>query len=416
MSSPILENDTLEINADFPEKLAPLFSPSRYKILYGGRGGAKSWGIARALIFLSLQMELRILCAREFQKSIKESVHHLLEEQIYALGLQAYFRITLTSITSVNGSEFIFSGLKTNITAVKSMEGIDICWVEEAEKVSKESWDVLIPTIRKANSEIWISFNPDADTDPTWKRFVEKPPVDSVVIEIGFRDNPFFPDVLRADMEECRAIDPETYDWVWEGKCRQISDANIIKRARIDTFTTPEKGVRIFFGADFGFANDPNTLDRGFIIDKTLFIDYSIHKVRCEIDDIPAMYDQIPDSRKWPIKADCARPETISYLRRQGFNISAAEKWQGSVEDGIAHINGFKEVVIHERCTTLDRKCLNPYQETRMYKYKIDPVTREVLPVIVDKHNHHWDGIRYMLDGYIQRRGSNSNLLKAVNS
>jgi len=416
LSSPILENDTLEINADFPEKLAPLFSPSRYKILYGGRGGAKSWGIARALIFLSLQMELRILCAREFQKSIKESVHHLLEEQIYALGLQAYFRITLTSITSVNGSEFIFSGLKTNITAVKSMEGIDICWVEEAEKVSKESWDVLIPTIRKANSEIWISFNPDADTDPTWKRFVEKPPVDSVVIEIGFRDNPFFPDVLRADMEECRAIDPETYDWVWEGKCRQISDANIIKRARIDTFTTPEKGVRIFFGADFGFANDPNTLDRGFIIDKTLFIDYSIHKVRCEIDDIPAMYDQIPDSRKWPIKADCARPETISYLRRQGFNISAAEKWQGSVEDGIAHINGFKEVVIHERCTTLDRKCLNPYQETRMYKYKIDPVTREVLPVIVDKHNHHWDGIRYMLDGYIQRRGSNSNLLKAVNS
>jgi len=415
MTPQLLEN-TLEINADFPEKLAPLFSPSRYKILYGGRGGAKSWGIARALILLSLQMELRILCAREFQKSIKESVHHLLEEQIYALGLQAYFRITLTSITSVNGSEFIFSGLKTNITAVKSMEGIGICWVEEAEKVSKESWDVLIPTIRKANSEIWISFNPDADTDPTWKRFVEKPPVDSVVIEIGFRDNPFFPDVLRAEMEECRAIDPETYDWVWEGKCRQISDANIIKRARIDTFTTPEKGVRLFLGADFGFANDPNTLDRGFIIDKTLFIDYSIHKVRCEIDDIPAMYDQIPGSRQWPIKADCARPETISYLRRQGFNISAAEKWQGSVEDGIAHINGFKEVVIHERCTTLDRKCLNPYQETRMYKYKIDPVTREVLPVIVDKHNHHWDGIRYMLDGYIQRRGSNSNLLKAVNS
>ena len=411
-----LLDEALEINADFPEKLAPLFTPSRYKILYGGRGGAKSWGIARALLLLSLQTELRILCAREFQKSIKESVHHLLEEQIYALGLQAYFRITLTSIRSVNGSEFIFSGLKTNITAVKSMEGIDICWVEEAEKVSKESWDVLIPTIRKEGSEIWISFNPDSDTDPTWKRFVEKPPVNSTVIEIGFRDNPFFPDVLRSEMEECRANDPDTYEWVWEGKCRTITDANIIKRARIDVFDTPAKIDRIFFGADFGFANDPNTLDRGFIIDKVLYIDYAVHKVRCEIDDIPALYDTVPDSRRWPIKADGARPETISYLRRQGFNISAAEKWQGSVEDGIAHLNGFKEIIIHERCTHLDRRCLNPHQETRMYKYKIDPVTNEVLPVIVDKHNHHIDGWRYMLDGYIQRRGANSNLLKAVNS
>jgi phage terminase large subunit len=414
--TPQLLDQTLEINASFPEKLASLFEPSRYKILHGGRGGSKSWGIARALIILSLRSTLRVLCAREFQKSIKESVHHLLEEQINALGLKAYFIITLTSIRSVTGSEFIFSGLKTNITAIKSMEGIDIVWVEEAEKVSKDSWDVLIPTIRKDGSEIWISFNPDSDTDPTWKRFVELPPVGAVVIEIGYRDNPFFPDVLRCEMEECRRIDPETYDWVWEGKCRTITDANIIKRARIDVFDTPAKVDRIFFGADFGFASDPNTLDRGFIIGKKLFIDYSIHKVRCEIDDMPAMYDQIPESRRWPIKADCARPETISYLRRQGFNIAPAEKWQGSVEDGIAHLNGFEEVIIHERCTNIDRKCLNIYQETRMYKYKIDPVTREVLPIIVDKHNHHWDGVRYMLDGYIQRRGAGSNLIKAVNS
>lgn len=408
--------DVLNINADFPEKLAELFVPSRYKVLHGGRGGSKSWGIARALIILSLQLApLRILCAREYQKSIKESVHHLLVEQIEALGLSAYFQVNNTEIKSVNGSEFIFSGLKTNITAIKSMEGIDRCWVEEAEKVSKESWDILIPTIRKVGSEIWISFNPDLDSDPTWQRFVVNPPSDSIIIPVNFRDNPFFPEVLKAEMEECRAIDQDTYDWVWEGNCRSISDANIIKRARIDTFETP-KNARLFFGADFGFANDPNTLDRMFIQDDKLFIEYAAHKIRCEIDDTPALYDMVPGSRQWPIKADCARPETISYLRGKGFNISAAEKWQGSVEDGIAHLNGFKEIIIHERCTNMDKKCLNPHQETRMYRYKVDPITKDILPIIVDKHNHHVDAWRYGLDGYIQRRGAAGNLVRAVNS
>ncbi len=404
------------MNADFPEKLAPLFSASRYKTLYGGRGGTKSWGIARALIIKALESKKRILCAREYQKSIKESVHHLLEEQIESLGLRPYFYITQTSMQSVNGSEFIFSGLKTNITGIKSMEGVDICWVEEAEKVSAESWDVLIPTIRKEGSEIWISFNPDLDSDPTWQRFVVNAPPNSIIIPVNFRDNPFFPEVLRLEMEHCRETDSDAYDWIWEGNCRTISDVNIIKRAKIDVFDTPSQVERIFFGADFGFANDPNTLDRMFIKDDRLFVEYAAHKVRCELDDIPALYDTVPGSRKWPIKADCARPETISYLRNRGFNISAAEKWNGSVEDGLAHLNAFKEIIIHERCTQLDKKCLNPFQETRMYKYKQDPVTREVLPVIVDKNNHHIDAWRYGLDGYIQRRGAGGNLVKAVNS
>jgi phage terminase large subunit len=407
--------EQIEVSADFPEVLAPLFTPSRYKTLYGGRGGSKSWGVGRCLILKGLQTPLRVLCAREYQKSIKESVHHLLVEQIDALKLSRFFHITQNSIQSLNGSEFIFSGLKTNITAIKSMEGIDICWVEEAEKVSKESWDVLIPTIRKDGSEIWITFNPDLDTDPTWKRFVENPPANSILIPVNYRDNPFFPEVLRLEMEECRAIDTDAYDWIWEGKCRKITDANIIKRARVDTFEAPQ-GARLFFGADFGFANDPNTLDRMFVHDDRLFIEYAAHQVRCEIDDIPALYDTVPGSRDWPIKADCARPETISYLKNRGFNISGADKWQGSVEDGLAHLNAFKEIVIHERCTNMDKKCLNPFQETRMYKYKVDPITKEVLPIIVDKHNHHIDNWRYALDKYIQRRGSGSNLIKAVNS
>jgi phage terminase large subunit len=417
LSSPVLENRVLSVEAEFPEKLGELFTPSRYKFLYGGRGGSKSWGIARALILQSINSSLRILCAREYQKSIKESVHHLLVEQIDALKLTPFFYITDHTIKClVTGSEFIFSGIKTNIQAIKSMEGVDRCWVEEAEKVSKESWSILIPTIRKEGSEIWVCFNPDLTTDPTWQ-YILNPPPDSIIIPIGFRDNPFFPETLRKEMESCRDRDPDAYDWIWEGNCRTITDANIIKRARIDTFPSPGKDVRLFFGADFGFADDPSTLDRMFIKDETLFIEYAAHAVHCELDDMPALYDTIPGSREWPIKADCSRPETISYLRRKGFNISAAEKWPGSVADGVAHLNAFKEIVIHERCANMDiKKCLNPFQETRMYCYKVDSVTHDILPVVVDKHNHHIDAWRYGLDGYVKRRGAGANLLLAVNS
>ncbi len=401
------QQNSVDINADIPEKLGVLFQPSRYKFVYGGRGKGGSWGAARALIIKCLQGTLRVLCTREYQKSIKESVHRLLVEQIDVLGLTPYFYITNHSIQALNGSEFIFAGIKTNTTAIKSMEGIDICWVEEAEKVSKDSWEVLIPTIRKEGSEIWVTFNPDLESDPTWQ-FILNPPPDSILVEMSFRDNPFFPEVLRKEMEHCRATDPDAYDWIWEGRCRKITDANILKRVRIDNFEAPA-GTRLFFGADFGYASDPNTLDRFYIHDDRLWIEYAAHGHRVELDELPQLYDSVPGSRDWPIKADSARPETISYLRGKGFNISAAEKWPGSVEDGIAHLNAFKEIVIHERCK-------EAYKESRLYCYKVDPVTREVLPVIIDKHNHHVDTWRYGLDKYIQRRGAGASLLKAVNS
>jgi phage terminase large subunit len=207
------------ISPEFPSKLRCLFQPARYKVLYGGRGGAKSWGIARALLILAAQRKLRILCAREFQNSIADSVHKLLADQIQVLGLQAHYEVQKATILGINGSEFAFVGLRHSVGNLKSFEGFDIAWVEEAQVVSKSSWQVLIPTIRKEDSEIWVSFNPDLETDETYQRFVLHPPPGAVVCKLNYSDNPWFPDVLRREMEHMRATDPDAYQHVWLGCC-----------------------------------------------------------------------------------------------------------------------------------------------------------------------------------------------------
>lgn len=221
------------MTAEFPAILQPLFAPARYKITYGGRGGAKSWSIARALLILGAQKKLRILCARETMRSISESVHHLLETQIDALGLHSRYTVEKATIRGTNGTEIIFAGLRLNVANIKSTEDVDIVWVEEAQAVSKHSWETLIPTIRKAGSEIWASFNPELETDDTFRRFVLNPPPGAVVIKLNWRDNPWFPDVLRAEMEHLRATDPDAYDHVWEGNCiRNVEGAVYAKELR----------------------------------------------------------------------------------------------------------------------------------------------------------------------------------------
>lgn len=226
------------IEWDFPEKLGFLFKPSRYKVAYGGRGGAKSWGFARALLLLAADHPMRIVCMREVQHSIKESVFELLRQQIVDLGLQsAYEPLTAknpTDIIGVNGSKFIFSGL-SNQTAesLKSFEGFDVCWVEEAQAVTRRSWDILTPTIRKDGSEIWISLNPELDTDETWKRFVLNPPKGAVVVEINYSDNPFLPQILRDEREEFKrqvdlgVRDNDDYDNIWNGKTKAALPGSI---------------------------------------------------------------------------------------------------------------------------------------------------------------------------------------------
>ena len=217
-------------NAEFPSKLEGLFKKSRYKVLYGGRGGAKSWGIARALLILGAKSPLRILCAREFMTSMRDSVHKLLCDQIESLGLLGFYEITQASIRGKNGTEFAFAGLKNNIANIKSYEGVDICWVEEAQTVSRLSWNVLIPTIRKQDSEIWVSFNPELETDETYPRFVLRPPEDCIQIKINWSDNPWFPETLRLEKDALKTRDEEAYNQVWEGLCRQTVDGAIFAK------------------------------------------------------------------------------------------------------------------------------------------------------------------------------------------
>lgn len=211
----------MRIDAEFPEKLQILFKPARYKVLRGGRGSGKSWGIARALLIMGMQRPLRVLCAREVQISIKHSVHRLLSDQIKLLGLSAFYSVQLDSIRGVNGTEFAFTGLST-LTAdtIKSYEGYDICWVEEGQVISKRSWDILLPTIRKENSEIWISYNPDLETDETHQRFTVQRPDNCVNIEMNWRDNPWFNEVLEAERQYCLKYRPLDYENIWEGKPR----------------------------------------------------------------------------------------------------------------------------------------------------------------------------------------------------
>src|ERR1035438_1186379 len=219
------------VNAEFPVKLQFLFRPKRYKIAYGGRGGTKSWGFARALLILGAQKTLRILCARETQKSIADSVYKLLCDQIESLQLQYFYTITKTNIVGANGTEITFAGIRqSSVGDIKSYEGCDICWVEEAQIVSKHSWDILIPTIRKEESEIWVSFNPDLETDDTYKRFVVSPPSNAHIEKVNWRDNPWFPEVLRQEMLDLKARSEEDYEHIYEGMCKQVVEGAIYRK------------------------------------------------------------------------------------------------------------------------------------------------------------------------------------------
>lgn len=398
----------------YPPAFNGLFVPARYKVFWGGRGSGKSRSFARALVQLAYHGKETILCAREFQNSIKDSVHRVLRNEISSQGLDRYFKITDDSIKSWTGSEFIFKGLHRNEDGIKSTEAVTRCWVEEGQRVTKESWQTLIPTIRGdefsdnpalRNPEIWVSFNPEQEEDATPQRFLVKPPPRSIIKKVSWRDNPWFPKVLDAERRHLLITDPDAYDHVWEGNFRKVTEATIFRhKYEVRAFETPH-GVRFFWGNDWGFANDPNFLVRCFIVDNTLYVDYESVGYGIDFPELPQLFERIPGARQWPIKADCARPESISYMARMGFNISAAEKWPGSLEDGIAHLRGFDKIVIHERCTHLAT-------EARLYSYKVDKRQLDdngqpvVLPIIVDAHNHGWDAIRYALDGYIKKRGN----------
>jgi len=391
-----------KIDIKFPPKFRCIFQPARYKVFYGGRGSGKSHSVARYLVVRALQGPVRILCAREFQNSIQDSVHKLISDLIKGLGLSAQFEIQRSTIRcKPTGAEMMFAGIAQNIESIKSMEGIDIVWVEEAERVSNLSWDVLPPTIRKPGSEIILTFNPRFVTDPTYMRFIASCPPNTIREKVNYTENPYFPDVLKQEMEFTKSIDLQKYRHVWEGETRSFSDACIFgAKVVVEEFTVPDPRSIVFrYGADWGFAKDPTALVRCYVDEGDLFISHEAYGYGLDLKDIPALFRTIPGASRAKIWADCSRPETISFLtmpENGHFNIEGAPKWSGSVEDGIEFIRSFKRIVIHPRCKNLQ-------YEATAYRYKVDAVTEEILPIPVDEHNHGFDALRYALNPLITR-------------
>lgn len=370
---------------------APLLRPNRYKAAHGGRGSGKSHFFAELLVEdCARNPGLRAACVREVQKSLKNSVKLLVEDKIKALGLQG-FEVLESEIKTPGGGVIIFQGMQNHTAdSIKSLEGFDRCWVEEAQSLSQRSLDMLRPTFRKSGSEIWFSWNPGKATDAV-DQFLrgEHPPSDAVVVEANYCDNPWLPDELRADLEDDLRRDPDKFAHVWGGQYTENSQARVFRNWKVEAFDTPPDAVHRF-GADWGFAIDPSVLVRCHVEGRTLYVDAEAWEVGCEIDRTPALFDKVEGSRKWLIRADSARPETVSYMRRQGFIITSALKGPGSVEDGIEFLRSF-DIVVHPRCKHVAG-------ELASYSFKIDPHTEEIIPVLEDKNNHTIDALRYALE------------------
>lgn len=380
-------------------------SRDRYKVAYGGRGSGKSYGIAQVMVHRAIAEKTRFLCTRAIQNTLSDSALAIMKRVIADAELDSLFKMTEHGLSCASGSEFIFRGLQ-NPDRIKSLDGIKYCWVEEAHSLSRNAWKMLIPTVREPGSEFWVTFNPDLKTDPTYQMFVERPRPDATVVKINWQDNPYFPAVLAHEKDYDRQNDYEKYVHIWEGGCLEISDAQIFKgKYRVAPFEAPE-GVRFFYGADWGFAQDPTVLIRCFIKNQILWIDYEAYGVGVDIDVTPQLFDMVPGAKKGPINADSARPETISYIRKNGYAIKGAEKGKGSVEDGIQFIRSFRGVVIHDRCK-------HTADDFRLYKYKEDKLTGEILPEPEDKNNNCIDAVRYALEKLTRGYGSVGNISAA---
>ncbi len=353
----------------------------------------KSHFFAEYLVERMYLAPTRAVCIREVQKSLAQSVKRLIEDKIAALGLSAHFEITQTEVRGRNGSLCVFVGMQNHTAdSIKSFEGFDVAFVEEAQSLSARSLALLTPTIRKPGSEIWFAWNPSRPDDPVDALLRgEHPPADCIVVEANHRDNPWFPEALKADMERDRERDAAQAAHVWDGAYQTAGEARVFKHYRVAEFSDPP-GVIYRQGADWGFANDPTVLVRCYIHGRELRVTHCVQGVGVEIDHTPALFDTVPQARLWPIVADSARPETISYMKRAGFRVREAIKGAGSIEEGVRFLKSF-DIVVHPRCDGLLMR------ELERYSYKTDPHTLEVLPVLEDKYNNAIDALRYACEG-----------------
>ena len=381
---------------ELPQWAEEYVAPMRYKVAYGGRSAAKSYSYASLLLLSAAQQHERVLCCREIQRSIANSVKRILDDQIRRferIGAfpRNYFVSTRNEISCpTTDSLFIFSGLKSNVDSIRSSEGITKVWVDEAQNASQNSLTVLIPTIRAPGSELWFSFNPRYEDDPVYQLFVVGPaPPNALIKKVNYYDNKWFSDENKTDMLWDKERDPDKYRHVWLGEPVRHSKAQVMYGVwREDEVPEPPKDTIFYYGLDFGFSGDPTALVRCWIDDRTLYIDRELYNYGVELDDLPTLIKSVvPDG--WQIYADPSRPDAISHLNRHGLKVTKARAGKNSIVEGIGHLRSFDIVI--------DPSCKNTVYEFMSYSYKTDPVTDEVTPIIIDAHNHIVDCCRYAL-------------------
>lgn len=382
-----------ELRIQVPEAFLPLEGAHRYIGAHGGRGSGKSHYFGERWLRENIAEKLDCVCLRETLKSLEFSVKKLLEQKISHFNAGAYFTVQDRRILSVHGGVSIFEGMQNHTAdSIKSLEGFDRAWFEEAQNASDKSLTLLRPTIRKPGSQLWFGWNPDLSTDPidVLLRGPELPP-DAVVVEANYMDNPWLPDELRAEMEYDKRRDPDKYAHVWLGNYRRNSEARVFRNWKVEEFdVNPEWTLRQ--GADWGFSIDPSVLVQCAIVGRTLYVTHEAYRVGCEVDFLPDLFRTVPDAERWPTTADSARPETISYMQRHGFpKMLAAIKGAKSLEEGIEFLRTF-DIVVHPRCT-------HTIEELTLYSYEADKLTGAILPKLADKDNHVIDSLRYACEG-----------------
>ncbi|BAK66875.1 putative terminase large subunit [Sphingobium sp. SYK-6] len=404
-----------EATIELPPKLVPVFGPARgsfqYRNLHGGRGSGKSFNAAKMAAVWGYAEPLRILCTREFQVSISESFHAELKAAIASEPwLEAHYDVGVDYLKGANGTQFIFRGLRRNVQSVKSLAKIDLTIVEEAEDVPETSWLALEATVfRQPKSELWALWNPRQEGSPVDNRFRKSPPANAITVEVNHFDNPFFPPGLETlRRREQERLDPATYHHVWEGGYLVNSDAQVLAgKWRVAEFEPADTWDGPYQGGDFGYAQDPTAAVRCYIHGDTLYVSHEAGGRAIELDHIGAkVCEAIPDFARHVSRWDSASPGSISIITRSGVPLAKpAPKWQGSVDDGIRFLRSFREIVIHPRC----KATIN---EARLYSYKVDRLTGDILPVLVDANNHYIDAIRYAVSPMI--KGKRFNMAKLL--
>jgi len=392
-------------DAAIPAKLGPLTEGHRLVVLKGGRGGGKTIGVCRVLLMKALASKILILCLREFMNSIADSTHRTLTAQIEELGMQEEFEILKSTILCKRtGSQIIFSGMN-HPESVQSLYGCDVVFYDEAQRCSQRSLDILLPTVRKENSQIIFSLNPHLPTDPVWKQLIlgKDNYKDCVVVDIEWMDNPWFPTVLSDEKDACLRQDVEKYNNIWLGHTLERAECVIFNRpGQIQSYDfTPDPALwQPFFGADWGSV-DPTVLVKTWVWKEDLYVEYETFDVDIPIELITASWDLVAGSANQTIYADNSRPEIIKYLRRNGLpHLRPCKKWPGSILDGIDHLKNFQHIIIHPRCT-------HTLEEFSSYKWKTRKLgdTEVIIPdEPEDKNNHCIDAIRYSQEPIILGR------------